>query len=79
MRGKVQAEKSHHPLLLPLMKVIRAASEEILLFAYMKTKSQISCAVTMQLISTFVFGYLDSTKSLYFPKAGFLVTRLIKG
>ena len=30
-------------------------------FAYAKTKTQISCAVTAQLISAFVFCYTDST------------------
>ena len=30
-------------------------------FAYAKTKTQISFAVTAKLISAFVFGYIDST------------------
>ena len=34
---------------------------ENMLFAYAKTKPQISCAVTVQLISTFIFRYIDST------------------
>ena len=35
---------------------ILAASWENLLFAYAKTKAQISCTVTAQLISAFVFA-----------------------
>ena len=40
---------------------IRAASLENLLFANAKTKAKISCAVTAQLISAFVFRYIDNT------------------
>ena len=35
-------------------------------FAYAKTKPQISCAVTAQVISAFVFHYMDSTILLLF-------------
>ena len=43
------------PQLLQLLH-IRAASRENLLFAFAKTKVQISCAITAQEISTFVFA-----------------------
>ena len=45
--------------------VIRATSGENLLFAYAKTKVQISCAVTPQLISAFVSAS-QIAQSLYF-------------
>ena len=40
-----------------LSQIIQAATWELLLFAYVKTKAQISCMVTAQLISS----WLDST------------------
>ena len=45
--------------------MICSASLENLLFAYVKTKVQISCAVTAQLISAFVFATW-TVQSLYF-------------
>ena len=39
-------------------------SQESLLFAYAKTYAQISCAVTAQMISAFIFATLDSAISL---------------
>ena len=43
------------------------------LFAYAKTKSQISCAVTAQLISTLVFA-VEIVQSLYFLNPKFQVS-----
>ena len=44
-----------------------------LLFAYAKTKAQISCAVTAQLISTLVFA-VEIVQSLYFLNPKFQVS-----
>ena len=41
--------------------LIKPYYEKTDLFAYAKTKLQISCALTAQLISTFVFRFKDST------------------
>ena len=38
-------------------ELLRCAGNRKTFFAYAKTKSQISCAVTAQLISAFVFAY----------------------
>ena len=48
--------------------LIRVASCENLLFAYAKTNAQISCNVTVQLISIFVLFYITSTIPLL-PKS----------
>ena len=49
---------------------IRAVSCENLLFVYAKTKAQIRCAVTVQLICTFVFA-TEILQSLYFLNPNF--------
>ena len=38
------------------LKAVEPSCEKNLLFAYVKTKSQIRCVVTKQLISAFVFA-----------------------
>ena len=51
----------------------RAASWENLLFAYANTKAQISCAITAQLISAFVFA-TQTVQSIYFLNPKFQVS-----
>ena len=48
-------------LKLRLTNKIRASASESQQSAYAKTKTQISCAVTAQLIRAFVFRSIDST------------------
>ena len=57
---------NHHPLDQKEEEDTRAASRENLRFAYRKIKAQISCAVTKQLISVFVYALWILPKSKIF-------------
>ena len=46
---------------------MRAAKIKVLIFAHAKTKAQISCAITAQLISAFVF--ITHTKQSFILKS----------